>query len=101
MCEHILFSENMDTNVLKSRLYFLNHPEELRNADVDRHVCRECRRVFHKFQGLEWHMMDDHLHLVKEVQRDSDLHLKHEEEVVKGKDTNNNPKKEKAQAQKT
>ena len=90
----------MDTKVLKSRLYFLNHSEELSNADVDRHVCRECRRVFHKFQGLEWHMMDDHLHLVKEEQRDSDLHLKHEEEEVTGKDTNNNPEKEKAQAQK-
>ena len=90
----------MDTKDLKSKLYFLNHPKELSNNDVDRHVCRECRRVFHKSQGLEWHMIDDHPHLVKEEQRDSDLHLKHEEEEVTGKDTNNNPEKEKAQAQK-
>ena len=116
MCEHILFSENMDTNVLKSRLYFLNHPRELGIADVHRHVCRECRRVFHKIQGLEWHMIDEHPHLVKEVQKDlarisaceinppvkkkilpneeavrcdkklCDLHLEHEEDEVTGKE---------------
>jgi len=109
-------SNYVKAKVLKSRLYFLNHPRELGIADVHRHVCRECRRVFHKMQGLEWHMIDEHPHLVKEVQRDlarisaceinppvkkkilpneeavrcdkklCDLHLEHEEDEVTGKE---------------
>jgi len=49
--------------VLKSRLYFLGQPRDLKKIDVYRHVCKECRRVFHKSQGLEWHIMDEHPHL--------------------------------------
>jgi len=53
-------SDYVKGKALKSRLYFLGKPRELKNSDVYHHVCQECRRVFHKSQGLEFHMMDEH-----------------------------------------
>merc|ERR1712025_1219918 len=58
---------------LKSRLYFLGDPKKLQNNDVSRHVCKGCNRVFHKSQGLEWHVMDEHPHLIEEVKRDLEV----------------------------
>merc|ERR1712025_274727 len=58
---------------LKSRLYFLGDPKKLQNNDVSRHVCKGCNRVFHKSQGLEWHVMDEHPHLFEEVKRDLEV----------------------------
>jgi len=66
-------SDSVKGKVPKSRLYFLGDPKKLQKNDLDRHVCKGCNRVFHKSQGLEWHVMDKHPHLVEEVKRDLEL----------------------------
>jgi len=66
-------SDSVKGKDLKSRLYFLGDPTKLQNNDVLRHVCKGCNRVFHKSLGLEWHVMDEHPHLIEEVKRDLEV----------------------------
>jgi len=66
-------SSSVKAKVLKSKLYFLGNPKQLQNNDVLRHVCKGCKRVFHKSQGLEWHVMDEHPHLLEETRKDLGL----------------------------
>ena len=63
-------SSSLKARVFKGRLYFLGRPRELLNSDVYRHTCRGCGSVFHKQQGLEWHVSDDHPHLLDQLTKD-------------------------------
>jgi len=63
-------SSQIKAKILKSRLSFLGHPRDLASADVYRHTCRGCRRVFHKAQGLVSHVSDQHPHLLGQLEKD-------------------------------
>jgi len=63
-------SSNFQAKILKGRLHFLGRQRDLVNADVYRHTCRGCGRVFHKQQGLEWHVSDEHPQLVEQLAKD-------------------------------
>jgi len=63
-------SSTVQGKILKGRLHFLGRQRELLNADVYRHICRGCGAVFHKQQGLEWHVSDEHPQLVEQLTKD-------------------------------
>eukprot|EP00092_Neocalanus_flemingeri_P016050 GFUD01017373.1.p1 GENE.GFUD01017373.1~~GFUD01017373.1.p1 ORF type:complete len:298 (+),score=64.87 GFUD01017373.1:41-934(+) len=58
------FITKRNEKLLKSKLYFLANPRELRHSDVHRHVCRQCGKVFHFPRCLEWHLEEFHRDLL-------------------------------------
>eukprot|EP00092_Neocalanus_flemingeri_P006612 GFUD01007132.1.p1 GENE.GFUD01007132.1~~GFUD01007132.1.p1 ORF type:complete len:298 (-),score=58.88 GFUD01007132.1:183-1076(-) len=64
------FITKRNEKLLKSKLYFLANPRELRHGDVHRHVCRQCEKVFHFPRCLEWHMEEFHQGLLDQFRRD-------------------------------
>eukprot|EP00092_Neocalanus_flemingeri_P083941 GFUD01105402.1.p1 GENE.GFUD01105402.1~~GFUD01105402.1.p1 ORF type:complete len:275 (+),score=66.41 GFUD01105402.1:73-897(+) len=64
------FVTECNEKLLKSKLYFLANPRELRHGDVHRHVCRHCEKVFHFSRCLEWHMEEFHQGLLDQFRRD-------------------------------
>eukprot|EP00092_Neocalanus_flemingeri_P061588 GFUD01074092.1.p1 GENE.GFUD01074092.1~~GFUD01074092.1.p1 ORF type:complete len:301 (-),score=76.98 GFUD01074092.1:183-1085(-) len=64
------FITKRNEKLLKSKLYFLANPRELRHGDVHRHVCRQCEMVFHFPRCLEWHMEEFHQGLLDQFRRD-------------------------------
>ena len=63
----------LGSKIFMLRLYFHGDPKKLKNNAVYRHMCKGCKRIFHKSQGLEWHVMDEHPHLIEEVRRDLEV----------------------------